>query len=72
MDQPGDTTHYGHIKKSIPSLLRFFLVNSVHTTVKITETFKTSHRKLRKRIERNRVRLLRLMCLDDISAKGST
>ena len=54
VDQSGDTTYYGHITKSGPSLLRFFLVNSVHTTVKISRTFKTSYRKLKKRIGRNR------------------
>ena len=54
VDQSGDTTYYGHITKSGPSLLRFFLVNSVHTTVKISATFKTSYRKLKKRIGKNR------------------
>ena len=32
------------------SLLRFFLFNSVHITEKISKTFKTSYRKLKKRI----------------------
>lgn len=53
VDQSGDTVYYGHIMKSGPSLLRFFLVNSVHTTVKISKTFRTSYRKLKKRIGKN-------------------
>ncbi len=32
--QSGDTTRHGHITKFGPPILRFFLVNSVHTTVK--------------------------------------
>jgi transposase len=54
VDQSGDTVYYGHIMKSGPSLLRFFLVNSVHTTVKISKTFKTPYRKLKKRIGKNK------------------
>lgn len=50
VDQSGDSTYYGHITKAGPSLLRFFMVNSVHTTVKISRTFKTTYRKLRKRV----------------------
>ncbi|MCL5786077.1 MAG: IS110 family transposase [Candidatus Thermoplasmatota archaeon] len=54
VDQSGDATYYGHITKSGPSILRFFLVNSVHTTVKISGTFKGTYRKLKKRIGRNK------------------
>ncbi len=54
VDQSGDTAYYGHITKSGPSILRFFLVNSIHTTVKVSKTFKTSYRKLKKRIGKNK------------------
>ena len=54
VDQSGDTTHYGHITKAGLSVLRFFLVNAAHTTVKTSQSFKTAYRKLKKRDGKNR------------------
>ena len=54
VDQSGENAIYGHITKSGPSLLRYFIVNSVHTLIKLSPTFKTIYRKLKKRIGRYR------------------
>ena len=54
IDQSGTTEIYGHITKSGPSVLRFFLMNSVHTLIKLSPTFKKIYRKLKKRIGKNR------------------
>ena len=54
VDQSGTTAIYGHITKSGPSVLRFFLVNSVHALIKLSPTFKKIYRKLKKRIGKNR------------------
>jgi len=54
VDQSGENAIYGHITKSGPSVLRYFIVNSVHTLIKFSPTFKTIYRKLKKRIGRNR------------------
>ena len=54
VDQSGETAIYGHITKSGPSVLRYFIVNTVHTLVKVSPTFMGIFRKLKKRIGRNR------------------
>ncbi|MCL5987346.1 MAG: IS110 family transposase [Candidatus Thermoplasmatota archaeon] len=54
VDQSGNKAIYGHITKSGPSVLRFFLVNSVHSLIKLSPTFKKKYRKLKKRIGKNR------------------
>ena len=54
IDQSGTTEIYGHITKSGPLVLRFFLVNSVHTLIKLSPTFRGIYRKLKKRIGKNR------------------
>ena len=54
VDQSGNRAVYGHITKSGPSLLRFFLVNSVHSLIKLSPTFKKIYRKMKKRIGKNR------------------
>ena len=54
VDQSGETAIYGHITKSGPSVLRYFIVNTVHTLVKVSPTFMRIFRKLKKRIGRNR------------------
>ena len=54
VDQSGETAIYGHITKSGPSVLRYFIVNTVHTLVKVYPTFMGIFRKLKKRIGRNR------------------
>ncbi|MCL4345161.1 MAG: IS110 family transposase [Candidatus Thermoplasmatota archaeon] len=54
VDQSGETAIYGHITKSGPSVLRYFIVNSVHTLIKLSPTFKRVYRKMKKRIGRNR------------------
>ena len=54
VDQSGNKAIYGHITKSGPSVLRFFLVNSVHSLIKLSPTFKKIYRKLKKRIGKNR------------------
>ena len=36
VDQSGSTAIYGHITKSGPSVLRYFVVNSVHTLIKLS------------------------------------
>jgi len=54
VDQSGSRAIYGHITKSGPAVLRYFLVNSVHTLIKLSPTFKNSYRKLKKRIGKNR------------------
>ena len=54
VDQSGTTATYGHITKSCPSILRFFIVNSVHTLIKLSPTFKGIYRKLKKGIGKNR------------------
>jgi transposase len=54
VDQSGTTAIYGHATKSGPSVLRFFLVNSVHTLIKLSPTFKKIYKKLKKRIGKNR------------------
>jgi hypothetical protein len=68
VDQSGDTAYYGHITKSSTSILRFFLVNSVHTTVKISKTFRASYRKLKKRIGKNKaiVVMARKLAMTDL------
>ena len=43
------------ITKSGPSVLRYFVVNSVHTLIKLSLTFKTAYRRLKKRIGRNSI-----------------
>ena len=53
VDQSGNKAIYGHITKSGPSVLRFFLVNSVHSLIKLSPTFKKKYRKLKKRIGKN-------------------
>ena len=40
VDQIGENAIYGHITKSGPSLLMYFIVNSVHTIIKLSPTFK--------------------------------
>lgn len=54
VDQSGETARYGHITKSGPSLLRYFIVNAVHTLIRLSPTFRKIYRKLKKRIGRNR------------------
>ena len=54
VDQSGSRAIHGHITKSGPAVLRYFLVNSVHTLIKLSPTFKNSYRKLKKRIGKNR------------------
>ena len=54
VDQSGNKAIYGHITKSGPSVLRFFPVNSVHSLIKLSPTFKKKYRKLKKRIGKNR------------------
>ena len=40
VDQIGENAIYGHITKSGPSLVRYFIVNSVHTPIKLSPTLK--------------------------------
>ena len=54
VNQSGSVDIHGHITKSGPSVLRFFLVNSTHTLIKLSASFKNIYRKLRKRIGKNR------------------
>ena len=54
VDQSGSVAIYGHVTKAGPSVLRFFIVNSVHTLIKLSPTFKRLYRKMKKRIGRNR------------------
>jgi hypothetical protein len=46
VDQSVDGAIYGHITKAGPSLLRFFLVNAVHTTVRGSHTFRMPYMNL--------------------------
>ncbi len=54
VDQSGSVAIYGHVTKAGPSVLRFFIVNSVHTLIKLSPTFRRLYKKMKKRIGRNR------------------
>ncbi len=54
VDQSGSTAIYGHITRSGPSVLRFFLINASHTLVKMSKTFRGIYRRMMKRIGKNR------------------
>ena len=50
VDQSGSSAVYGHITKSGSSVLRFFIVNAIHTPIKLSPTFKRMYKKSRKKI----------------------
>ncbi|MEM0133681.1 MAG: transposase [Thermoplasmatales archaeon] len=54
VDQSGSVEIYGHLTKAGLSVLRFFIVNSVHTLIKLSPTFGKLYRKMKKRIGRNK------------------
>ncbi len=54
VDQSGSTAIYGHITKGGPSVLRFFIVNAVHTLIRLSPTFKKLYRKMNKKLGKNR------------------
>jgi Transposase and inactivated derivatives len=54
VDQSGSTAIYGHITKGWLSVLRFFIVNAVHTLIRLSPTFKKLYRKMNKKLGKNR------------------
>ncbi len=54
VDQSGERDVHGKITKQGPSLLRFFLVNSAHTLIKLSLTFKKIYMRLVRRLGKNK------------------
>lgn len=54
VDQSSSSAVYGHITKPEPSVLRSFIVNAIHTPIKLSPTSKRMHKKFRRKIGKNR------------------
>jgi len=54
VDQSGEREIHGKITKKGPSILRFFIVNTVHTLIKLSPTFKKMYMKLVRRLGKNK------------------
>ncbi len=54
VDQSGEREIHGKITKKGPSILRFFIVNSTHTLIKLSPTFKKMYMKLVRRLGKNK------------------
>ena len=54
VDQSGSPAVHGHINKSGPSVLRFFVVNAIYTLIKLSLTFKRMYKEFKKKMGKNR------------------